>query len=170
MATSWNGNYVPGASDQWNLIADWQKHAALNNRVIPVNSQAQRDSLIDSAPDGKIPEGTIVLRLDKSAKSLVLDHFVNGGWVDGRRTPVSAAGLATVTPSAANTPTSVDVAFPVGLFSESPAVTLTPNTAFPGSSVTGVAATDVTKDGFKLWLTRVSTASTNCFWSATQYT
>jgi|SRR5690606_3296769 len=65
-----------------------------------------------------------------------------------------------ITPSAANTPTSQAVAFPAGRFSTAPTVVLTPMSAVPGSQVTGVAVTAITTAGCTVWLTRTNTTTT----------
>lgn len=80
MSTTWNGNYTPAQDDMWNLIEDMRKHAILNNRVIPVFSKAERDGLTDSAPDGIIPDGTVVVRMDQANKGAVFDVYANGKW------------------------------------------------------------------------------------------
>lgn len=84
MADTWNGNYVPSATDQWNLIADFTKHAQLNNRVIPVDSASERDALKSAAPGGVVPDGTVVLRLDQSTLEPIFDVCVAGAWLEGK--------------------------------------------------------------------------------------
>lgn len=80
MAQNWNGNEVPVAGDPWQLVTDLRRLADYNNRIIPVTSKAERDQLAASAPNGTIPEGTIVLRLDQFG---TMDYFIDGAWVDG---------------------------------------------------------------------------------------
>lgn len=79
--TTWNGNQVPSGTDFWNLVADLRRLADNNNRLIPVYSKAERDSL--SAPGSGIPDGTVVIRLDQSIKGLILDVYKDGAWIDG---------------------------------------------------------------------------------------
>jgi len=82
MAEAWNGNYVPNGADPWSLVDDMRKAAIQNNRVIPVFSKAERDDLATNAPNGVVPDGTVVLRLDQSAKGPVFDIYASG-WVAG---------------------------------------------------------------------------------------
>lgn len=83
MSTTWNGNYTPAQDDMWNLVADMRKQAILNNRVIPVYSTSERDGLASLAPDGIIPDGTVVVRMDQTTKGAMFDVFVDGDWVVG---------------------------------------------------------------------------------------
>lgn len=80
---TWNKNYVPAGTDQWNLVADMQRLAVQNNRVIPVYSKAERNQLTTDAPTGGIPEGTVALRMDQSTDGPVFDVFTSTGWVEG---------------------------------------------------------------------------------------
>lgn len=93
MSTTWNDNYTPAQDDMWNLVPDMRKQAILNNRVIPVYSKAERDGLATSAPDGVIPDGTIVVRLDHANKGAVFDVFSSGSWKDGE-TGIVTSGIA----------------------------------------------------------------------------
>lgn len=93
MSTTWNGNYTPAQDDMWNLVEDMRKHAILNNRVIPVYSKAERDGLSDAAPDGVIPDGTVVLRMDQTNKGAVFDVFADGSWKVGD-TGVLTSGIS----------------------------------------------------------------------------
>jgi hypothetical protein len=68
-------------------------------------------------------------------------------------------GRVTITPSAANTPTSVTVTG-LGLTGSSPRAIATPSTTVPGTSVTGVGCTGVTTDSVTIWLTRTNTTAT----------
>lgn len=83
MASTWNGNFTPIDDDMWNLVADMRKQAILNNRVIPVYSKSERDGLAAASPDGVIPDGTVVLRMDQSARGAVFDVFMSGAWMAG---------------------------------------------------------------------------------------
>lgn len=73
-----------------------------------------------------------------------------------------SSGRITITPSAANTPTSANV---TGLnLTGTPRITVSPNTSLPGTQVTGVGFTNVTTTGFTVWLTRTNTTSTGIDW------
>lgn len=76
-----------------------------------------------------------------------------------------AAGRVTITPSAANTPTSLAVTG-LTLTGTNIRVVATPSTTVPGSSVLGVGVTGATNTGFTLWLTRTNTTATAVDWIA----
>lgn len=80
MGATWNGNYVATNQDFWNVVGDMQKTAVNNNRVVPVLSTAERDGLATSAPDNVIPDGTVVVRLDRNG---AFDIRVDGSWIEG---------------------------------------------------------------------------------------
>lgn len=75
-------------------------------------------------------------------------------------------GQLTVTPAGANVPTAVKITFPTP-FKQVPIVQVTAITTVPGTSVTGVAAANVTTTDFMLYVTRTSTSSnTGVGWTA----
>lgn len=76
-----------------------------------------------------------------------------------------AAGRVTITPSAANTPTSANVTG-LNLKGTNIRVSVSPGTSVPGTQVTGVGFTNVTSDGFTVWLTRTNTTATGIDWIA----
>ncbi|NEB92457.1 hypothetical protein [Streptomyces bauhiniae] len=74
-----------------------------------------------------------------------------------------AYGTATITPSAANTPTSMTVSG-LGLSGSSFYAQVTPQTTVPGTQVTGVGASGVSSNGLTLWVTRTNTTATIVNW------
>ncbi|MEU9925030.1 hypothetical protein AB0H51_27745, partial [Streptomyces griseoluteus] len=70
-----------------------------------------------------------------------------------------ASGRVTITPSAANTPTSTTVTG-LGLSGANPRGIATASTTVPGTSVTGVAVTDLSTSSATVWVTRANTIST----------
>lgn len=74
-----------------------------------------------------------------------------------------AYGTVTITPSAANTPTS-QVVSGLDLQGSTFFAFATPQTAAPGSNVTGVGTTAVTKNGLTVWVTRTNTTATVINW------
>ena len=80
----------------------------------------------------------------------------------------TTSGTDSITPSAANTPTSKTISFPAGFFTAAPNVMLTLSTSVPGTGATGIAATNVTATGFTAWITRTNTTTTSFFWMAVQ--
>lgn len=74
-------------------------------------------------------------------------------------------GYISITPTAANTPTSANVTF-AEAFDYVPIVMTSAHTAVPGSTVTGTAPADVSKTGCKVWVTRTNITATNIGWIA----
>ncbi|MFF7982273.1 hypothetical protein ACFZDK_24615 [Streptomyces sp. NPDC007901] len=74
-----------------------------------------------------------------------------------------AYGSTTITPSAANTPTSAAVTG-LGLSGTTFYAQVTASTSVPGSQVTGVSATSVSSNGMTLWVTRTNTTATVVHW------
>lgn len=81
------------------------------------------------------------------------------------RIPEIQRGSITITPSAANTPTSGEVTFPKA-FSGTPTVIVTPATAVPGTTVVGAGVNSVNSTGCKIWVTRINTTNTVVNWIA----
>lgn len=74
-----------------------------------------------------------------------------------------AIGSTTITPSAANTPTSASITG-LNLMGSTFTGFATAATAVPGSTVTGVGITAVTATGATLWVTRTNTTATVVNW------
>ncbi|MFF3060910.1 hypothetical protein [Streptomyces sp. NPDC057909] len=74
-----------------------------------------------------------------------------------------AFGTVNITPTAANTPTSVNVG---GFFVAGTTFTaqVTPVTSVPGTTVLGVGAVNPTSTDLTIWLTRANTTSTGVHW------
>lgn len=84
--------------------------------------------------------------------------------VDGRLTAGNFAwGTVSITPSAANTPTSAAVTG-LNVQGGSFVAFVTANTSVPGSQVTGVGYSSLTSTGLTVWLTRTNTTATNVTW------
>lgn len=84
--------------------------------------------------------------------------------VDGRLTAGNLAwGTVSITPSAANTPTSAAV---TGLNVQGSTfiAQVTANTSVPGTQVTGVGFSSLSSTGLTVWLTRTNTTATNVTW------
>lgn len=73
-------------------------------------------------------------------------------------------GKVTVTPIP-NTPTTQTVRFATP-FAKTPVITVTPQSAAPGTIVTGVGVTNVTTDGFDVVVTRTNATDTLIHWMA----
>jgi hypothetical protein len=121
-------------------------------------------SLVSTPPDYGIQlrqQGAkTTATLDVDSTTIAGDAAVGGA--------LSAAnmawGSASITPSAANTDTSVavtGVGLPTGLSSYR--VWLLANTGSPGQ-INAVTATGATADGFTLWINRTTTTPTNVWW------
>ena len=86
-------------------------------------------------------------------------HFSNGLLIQW--------GDASITPTA-NTPTAKAVTFSTS-YTDIPVVMTTAVSTAPGTSVTGVAAANVTATGFNAYVTRTNTTSTSVMWVAIGY-
>ena len=75
------------------------------------------------------------------------------------------SGRVTITPSAANTPTSINVTG-LSISGTNIRVVACPGTSVPGTQVTGVGVTNITSTGFTVWLTRTNTTATGIDWIA----
>lgn len=85
--------------------------------------------------------------------------------VDAIFTATSRAfGSVSITPSAANTPTSF-VINGVGLSGTSFSGQATAETSVPGTQVTGVGVNNLSSNGMTVWLTRTNTTTTIVFWT-----
>lgn len=84
----------------------------------------------------------------------VLGVLTSGNW---------AYGTVSITPSAANTPTSATV---TGLSVDGSTfiALVSANTSVPGSQVTGVGFSSLSSTGLTVWLTRTNTTATNVTW------
>jgi hypothetical protein len=81
------------------------------------------------------------------------------------RIPQIQRGSVRITPTAANTPTSMAITFEKE-FSGTPTVIVSPYTAVPGTVVTGVAVNGASKTGCTIWVTRTNTTETVVHWIA----
>ena len=106
------------------------------------------------AKEGPTTPGPLYLNLD-------------GGevYAGGFKIPEIQRGSVRITPSAANTPTSVNITFEKP-FSGTPTVIATPYTSVPGTTVTGVAVNGASATGCTLWVTRTNTTETVIHWIA----
>lgn len=77
-------------------------------------------------------------------------------------------GETSITPTAANTPTSKTVSFST-TYTDNPIVMVTMLSTAPGTSVTGVAAGSISTTGFNAYVTRTNTTSTTVMWLAIGY-
>jgi hypothetical protein len=77
-------------------------------------------------------------------------------------------GRVSITPSAANTPTSKAVTFPVG-FSAVPFVLVSPITSVPATTVTGWSCATPSATAVTVYVTRTNTTATALFWIAIGY-
>ncbi len=92
-------------------------------------------------------------------------YFSGYVYTKGLRIPLFQWGLTTITPSAANTPTSKVVTFE-SEFPSNPAVMVSPQTAVPGTTVLGASVSDRSTTGVTIWVTRSNMTATNVHWVA----
>ena len=80
-------------------------------------------------------------------------------------------GQVTITPTAANTVTSVEITFPK-TYEFAPFIVASPQIAYPNACTcsVGVGSTDAgAKAGMKIYMTRTNTSATNFRWFAVGY-
>ena len=103
--------------------------------------------------------------------SVNLSGTVAGGGKTGTSSGGAASassiqsGVVLITPSAANTPTYVEVDFPTA-FTSAPTVVATPLSTVPGTAVLGCGVSNVTATGCRIYLTRTNTTATSVSWIA----
>lgn len=85
--------------------------------------------------------------------------------VQGFRVPEIQHGNVSITPSAANTPTSKAIAFKQE-FSGSPDVVASGHTSVPGTALIGVGTASRSSTGCTIWITRTNTTETTVNWIA----
>lgn len=85
--------------------------------------------------------------------------------VQGFRVPEVQHGNISITPSAANTPTSKAITFKKE-FSGSPDIIATPHTSVPGTTLLGVGTASRSTTGCTIWVTRTNTTDTTVNWIA----
>lgn len=81
------------------------------------------------------------------------------------RIPEILCGSVSITPSAANTPASIDITFERE-FSGKPVVVVTAATSVPGTTVIGAGVNSISATGCTLWATRTNTTVTVLNWIA----
>lgn len=101
------------------------------------------------------PAGSLI-QIQANDVSTFSDFEVNGVLTAANR----IVGSVVVTPSAANTPTSITVTFPRTLTGSAFFCTLGLNSSVPGSTVTGIAFTNASASGVTIWVTRTNTTNT----------
>lgn len=79
--------------------------------------------------------------------------------------PQILSGEASITPTAANTPTSQHINFSKS-FSGVPVVVVGIGGTVPGTTVLGASATNITASGFDLYVTRTNTTAVKVYWIA----
>jgi hypothetical protein len=85
--------------------------------------------------------------------------------VQGFRVPEIQHGNVSVTPSAANTPTSKIITFEKE-FSGSPDIVVSGHTSVPGTTLLGVGTASRSTTGCAIWVTRTNTTATTVNWIA----
>lgn len=135
--------------------------AGMDPGLIRVDGDAGTLQLI--GPNGGGVEYGVTFQKAFGSSSATLDTdqvVVTGGlFADNYRT-----GRVTITPSAANTPTSTTITG-LGMLGSGPVRAIaTPSTTLPGTAVTGVGCSGANRDGVTIWLTRTNTNATSVDW------
>lgn len=174
MATDVRKHTVPAAGDAPSRSAILDLAKSIRD-VIPVADTTARGQLITDLTTAGIGPSTsnpvFVFRADATVGREV-EYTTDGStwrvFQAGVR-PNIASGTVVITPSAANTPTSGTISFPVGLFASAPNVVVGQAGATPGTAVTGCSVDNatITTSGATVYVTRVNTTPTRLFWIAT---
>lgn len=126
-------------------------------------SDAAQIVLTSQAEDGSAGARVLVTSAGSGLANLMVADItnnrvdVNGVLASGN----TISGKVTITPSAANTPTSAAVVFPTALKGTNFFAQVTANTTAPGTVVTGVSFTALTSAGITIWLTRTNLVATD---------
>ena len=161
--------YREGTSGSWRQL------------VAGANVTAIRWDATPSAPIAELPtESTFPASTPAALKSslgnLELRGDGSGKWgplkVDatGKLTGAVCSGSVAVTPtgSSGTRTGSAAVTFPAGRFTSPPTVVASADTGFPGTTVLGASASNVTETGFTAYLARVNNTTTSVAWIATE--
>jgi hypothetical protein len=151
---------VPAETTQLFVRANF---AELNWGRFRVIAPASSDSAVyvdaDPAHTGNL------MRLVRSGDKFTVDKDGNTTTPGVLTAGNIVTGRVTITPTAANTPTSFGVTG-LNIKGSNIRVVATPSTSLPGTRVTGVGVTNVTSTGFMLWVTRTDTTATGIDWIA----
>lgn len=110
--------------------------------------------ILESLYDGQFPSVSI-----QGENSTRCDLYVQGAMTAAN----IAYGSVSITPSAANVPTSVTVNG-LGLTGSSFYAQATASSVVPGTQITGVSTSSVSSNGLTVWVTRTNTTSTVINW------
>lgn len=150
-------------STQTNRLSITAGFAELNNGRFRVLPPASSDSATyveaNTAHTGNL------LRLVRSGDKFTVDKDGNTATPGVLTAGNIVTGRVTITPTAANTPTSFSVTG-LNIKGSNIRVVATPSTSLPGTRVTGVGVTNVTSTGFLVWVTRTDTTATGIDWIA----
>ena len=152
VATSWWGTVAAVSGDTVSVILE--SDTSLSAREVTVN--ATGPCLVGDEVLLQMQGRDLTIVANKTAQTRLA------------AAPVIATGSVSITPTAANAPTSADITFPTGRFSVAPVVQVTAATSVPGSQVTGVGVTNVTSTGCRVFVTRINTTATPVNWTAVQ--
>lgn len=119
------------------------------------------DSPVPDLPSGASASSILLVGQSKTDTSTRIDLLASLIQHVGINTFDNMAfGAVAITPSAANTPTSVTVTYPNELKGNSFIALTTANSSVPGTQVLGTSANSVTSTSAKIWLTRTNTTAT----------
>ena len=135
-------------------------HKAGSRRSVAFGKYVEEDNAIEVADDiklllgGNVAEAVVATSEGDSSGSVKYASGLTIQW-----------GKVSVTPSAANTPTSKKVTFPTP-YRSIPFVVTNSASSVPGTKVLGTSAANVTKADFDAVVTRTDTTETNIRWMA----
>lgn len=142
------------------LLPAWRWGTVTNLSPLTVELDAEQGTLthIGSTVGGLTSGDRVEIRTWRS-RSLITGRA-------GGASRAVLAGSVVITPTAADTVTTVTVPLPAGAFAVPPVVTVTANTAVPHTVAVGVGTPTV--DGFTINFHRSSAAATTVYWMAVE--
>lgn len=141
-------------------------HKAGSINALGIGKYAETANTVDIADDLTVKVGGELL-----VKGLPAEALVSKSAGDITGSFRLASGLlvqwakATITPTAANTPTGLRVNFPYR-YSENPFVIANPLSGSPGTVVIGTSVNSIDTEGFTVYITRTTTTNTGVLWIA----
>ena len=163
MSQGYNNDYPANFGNVLNLKGAGSSQLFMEWKLNSSSGGVWYRSLRDYLADGTT-WGSWVRLVDERARSIVANESGTKSYITLGNLKI-CWGKATITPSSANTPTSVSVTFPSS-FSDKPTIIATPVSTLPGTKVTGVGVSNESSTGFNIYLTRTDKTNTSVNWLA----
>ena len=147
-----------------NTTSTYQVYAEITDGLGGKSASSTKPAYGDARILNITKDGTGIA-LGKMAESNNLFDCKWPAIIQGFRVPEIQHGNISITPSAANTPTSKVVTF-AQEFSGNPDVVVTGHTSVPGTTLLGVGTSNRSSTSCTIWITRTNTTDTTVSWIA----